>query len=103
MRISSKSLEYTYDPLRLQVPYDYIEARLKEPPDYLLARLAAMATISCCFVIPVLQALYQLLWKVLRSLFHQQQYCITHTHTALATLANSNSLSILIQTALDSS
>ena len=57
MRIASESLEYTDDPLRLQVPYDYIEARLKEPPDWLLARLAAMASISCCFVITVLQAL----------------------------------------------
>ena len=72
MRIALESLEYTDDPLHLQIPYDYIEARLKEPPDCLLARLDAMAAISCCFVIPVLQALYRLLWQVLRSLFHQQ-------------------------------
>ena len=91
MRIASESLEYIDDPLRLQVPYDYIEARLKEPPDCLLARLAAMAAISCCFVIPVLLALYWLLWQVFRSLFHQQPCCITHTHTALATSTNSNS------------
>ena len=33
MCIALESLEYTDDPLRLQVPYDYIEARLKEPLD----------------------------------------------------------------------
>ena len=47
MRIASESLEYTDDPLRLQVPYDYIEERIKDPPDCLLARMAAMAAISC--------------------------------------------------------
>ena len=62
MCIALESLEYTDDLLRLQVPYDYIEAQLKEPPDCLLARLAAMAAISCCFVIPFLQALSRLLW-----------------------------------------
>ena len=49
-----------------------------------------MAAISCCFVIPVLQALSRIFWLVLRSLFHQQHCCITHTHTALATSYNSN-------------
>ena len=90
MRIASESREYTDDSLRLQFPYNYIEARLKEPPNCLLAHLDAMSEISCCFVIPVLQALYWLLWQVLKSLFHQQPCCITHTHTALAMLANSN-------------
>ena len=45
MCIASESLEYTDDPLHLQVTYDYIEARLKDPPDFLLARLAAMVAI----------------------------------------------------------
>ena len=62
MCIASESLEYTDDTLRLQVPYNYIEARLKEPNDFLLARLDEMAAISCCFVIPFLQALSRLLW-----------------------------------------
>ena len=45
MCIASESLEYTDDPLHLQVTYDYIEARLKDPPDFLLVRLAAMVAI----------------------------------------------------------
>ena len=47
MRIALEPLEYTDDPLRLQVPYGYIEARLKEPPDCLLALLDTIAVISC--------------------------------------------------------